>query len=60
MFSKKTLMNIGDQRKQYLVVIFRRLWNIQEKLFIQYSVQWGQFFSVQNCQLFLFKNKWQQ
>ena len=22
--------------------IFRRIWNIQEKLFIQYSVQWGQ------------------
>ena len=47
------------------IIIFRRIWNIQEKLFIQYSVQWGQiyflnFFSVQNCQLFLFKNKWQQ
>ena len=30
------------------VIIFRRICKIQEKLFIQYSVQWGQvsFFSV--------------
>ena len=42
-------------------IIFRTIYNIQEKLFIQYSVQWGQFFlSDQNCQLFLFKNKWEQ
>ena len=34
-------------------IIFRSICNIQEKLFIQYSVQWGQFFlSDQNCQLF--------
>ena len=45
------------------LVIFRSICNIQEKLFFQYSVQWGQnsfFLSDQNCQLFLFKNKGQQ
>ena len=42
-----------------LFIIFCRICNMQQKLLIQYSVQWGQisFFSVQNCQLFLFKNK---
>ena len=38
--------------------IFRRIWSIQEKLFIQYSVQWGQIsflLSDQNCQLFFFQ-----
>ena len=48
---------------QKIIIVFPGIWNIQEKLFIQYIVQWGQisFFSVQNCQLFLlFENKWQQ
>ena len=45
---------------QPLIIIFRSISNIQENLFIQYSIQWGQisfFLSDQNCQLFLFKNK---
>ena len=40
----------------WIIIIFRRICNMQEKLFIQQ----GRFFSVQNCQNFLFKNKWQQ
>ena len=39
-------------------IIFRRIWNIQGKLFIQYSVQWGQnsfFFSVKLPTLFIQK-----
>ena len=27
-----------------IIFIFRRICNMQEKLFVQYSVQWGQFF----------------
>ena len=39
-------------------VIFRRIWNIQEKLFIQYSVHWGQisfFFNAKLPTLFIQK-----
>ena len=41
-----------------LFIIFRSICNIQEKLFIQYSVQWGQisfFFSAKLPTLFIQK-----
>ena len=43
----------GFAKQGIKVFIFRRICNIQEKLFNQQ----GRFFSDQNCQLFLFKNK---
>ena len=39
------------------IFIFCSICNIQEKLFIQYSVQWGQIFFQCKTANFLFKNK---
>ena len=59
---KLHLYRIGKAQNMPVVagrlVIFRRICNMQEKLFIQYSVQWGQisfFFSAKLPTLFIQK-----